>query len=701
MKDIRMKAQITVLAAIVTMLVMSLICASIRSAVDTAAKVKAGMASNLAIESVFANYSRPLADRFNILLLPSSELLETAIFRKAEQNCEGGSGFGKCEVQSVEITNTEAPVDDGGAPFAASVVKYMQYGIFSEFSQMLLGHEKQLEKEKKAGELINEITECEEDMVKVDELILKLIALVDGIDNDGGFLKCRDGQPQAVTGAFVKQISPDVVYSRSVAVKDARVFYAMKEHYTDVKKLLEDMADDAAALEDIDEDADYSEIARLNAQLSSGISQFEELTKGSLDSCEQAVEVCWEYITSKNSIKEKAGKTEKNIEKAKDIIGGEIADGLLEDVGEIKKFSTENAICDAELMHSSLRHVQPYFMSLKKYAETIREYYNRDDYSGIYKEAGYAWNTANSIIYDSLEFDYSNIEFKNADSDKNKFTKMRNILSKGIMGIVVDDVSRISDKKISIYDLADTMHNDGVSSYDSMIKQLKNNILYNEYVLTHFTSYMDIEDSQTGSYLDYQVEYILNGCDSDYDNLYKTVMSLSGIRECTNLLYLFTDTAKKEECYALSFALFGFTGMPALVTIGKYAIMALWSYAESLVEIRELLDGGKAELIKSSQNWNLSLENLMAMKLAESVKKDKKDDKGINYEEFLRILLLTEKGSHKYFRTMAQIELWMIKSGFADFRMKNQFTGVWADITFKTGAYSKGKFYKNAVGYSY
>ena len=71
----------------------------------------------------------------------------------------------------------------------------------------------------------------------------------------------------------------------------------MKEHYVDIKKLLDDIADDAAALEDADEKTADSEIARLRAQLSSGISYFKDLASGSLSCCERAVVVCAEYTS--------------------------------------------------------------------------------------------------------------------------------------------------------------------------------------------------------------------------------------------------------------------------------------------------------------------------------------------------------------------------------------------------------------------
>lgn len=702
MKEIRMKAQITVLAALTIVIVMSLICATIRSAVDTAVKVRANMAANLAMESVFANYSRPLADKFNILLLPSSESIGSAIFNKACENCVNDTGFGKAVVQSVEITDKESPVDNGGAPFAKEVLKYMQHGIFSEFSQMLMGHEKQLEKEKKTGELISEITECEEDVSKIDALILELISLVEGLDNENGFLKCSGGQPVPVTCGFVKKLCPDEVYAQSVYVKDARVFSAMKNHYTDVKALLEDIKEDADDLYNADEDTPQGTIRRIESALSSEISDFEELTGDAVTKCEDAIEVCNMYISAQNTIEGRAAATEKNIEKSRNTIGNDIANGLSEDIKKIKAFSTDDAMCDVKLMQIALRDMLPYFMTLEKYAENMRECYDRDDYSGIWNEAEYAVSTVNAIDYSALEFNYSNVDFKSSSANKKLLTSMRNVLSKGIMGIVVGDVSAISDKKIPSYNLADTLQDDALPHYDSMLTEIKNNILYNEYVLMHFTSYKDVTGKKDAhlkeSFLDYQVEYILNGCDSDYDNLFMTVLSLSGIRECTNLIYLFTDAAKKEECYALAFTLFGFTGMPALVTIGQYAIMALWAYAESLVEIRQLLDGGRAELTKSAANWNLSLEGLMSMQLENN---EKKSDKGLDYEQFLRVLLLMEKDSHKYFRTMAQIELWMIKNGFADFRMKNQLNALGADITFKLGGYGKGKFYVQPVSYSY
>lgn len=701
MRGYRMKAHITVFAALIITLVMSLVCVSIRSAVDTAVNVRADMAANLAIESIFANYSRPLADEFNILLLPDSDSLEAALAEKVEENCSASEGFGTIILQSVSITDKETAVDSGGSPFAGSVLKYMQYGVFSEFSQLLMQNENRLKKESRAGELINEITECEEDVAKIDSLILDLIRLTEGLDSEDGYLKGRNDRPVCSGGGFVKRLCPDSVTPEVVCVYDERVFREMRDEYIEAKELLAGINEDACELDDADDDTPQSSIRRLEYSLSSTLSEFSQLAGEAVSCCEAGIQVCDEYLNCRARIREKASGVQNDIEVSRGIVGDDIADALSNDVKRINEFSTEQAICDAAQLQSALKEVLPYFMILKSNADRMSDMYERGDYSGVVNLSSSSAATVNAISYDRLEFDYSNVEFKGSNHDKNIFSTVKNAISKGIMGIVFEDEADVSDKDIEgdFHNLAVEYRNNAPSHDDTLLGEVKNVILYDEYVLGHFRTYADVLEEDSGDYLDYQVEYILNGCASDYDNLYMTVLSLSGLRECANLMYLFTDSSKRQECYALASALFGFAGMPALVTVAQYTIMALWAYGESLMEVKTLLAGGRAELVKSAQSWQLSLENLMSVKFENEEKKG--SDKGLDYEQFLRLLLLTENRSCKYFRTMTQIELWMIKNGFADFRMKNQISSLYADIVFKAGAYKNGRFYSRPVQYSY
>lgn len=47
------------------------------------------------------------------------------------------------------------------------------------------------------------------------------------------------------------------------------------------------------------------------------------------------------------------------------------------------------------------------------------------------------------------------------------------------------------------------------------------------------------------------------------------------------------------------------------------------------------------------------------------------DGSGIDYEGYIRMLLVMEKAEHKNYRTMGAMELKMISMGHEDFRMKD------------------------------
>lgn len=65
----KVKAQITVYAALSVFLVITLICTCIRSAAVSAGRVRVEMASVLSMEAVFAGYSSELLEEFDIFAL--------------------------------------------------------------------------------------------------------------------------------------------------------------------------------------------------------------------------------------------------------------------------------------------------------------------------------------------------------------------------------------------------------------------------------------------------------------------------------------------------------------------------------------------------------------------------------------------------------------------------------------------------------
>jgi hypothetical protein len=99
--------------------------------------------------------------------------------------------------------------------------------------------------------------------------------------------------------------------------------------------------------------------------------------------------------------------------------------------------------------------------------------------------------------------------------------------------------------------------------------------------------------------------------------------------------------------------------------------MGAWSYGESVVDVRRLMKGEKLSLVKNSQEWRLSLENLMNMNFDVDGSTSSGSDTGkFSYEDYIGVLLLMMEQTTKNYRTMQAMELRIIALGQSDFRMK-------------------------------
>lgn len=152
-----------------------------------------------------------------------------------------------------------------------------------------------------------------------------------------------------------------------------------------------------------------------------------------------------------------------------------------------------------------------------------------------------------------------------------------------------------------------------------------------------------------------QVEYVLCGKNSDQDNLAGTVNRLLALREAANLVYLAKDAQKQGEMEAMAGVIAASFGVPAAMPVVKMALAVCWAFAESILDLRELLDGGKVALFKTAESWQLSLEQLP--KLLETGDQSRKNAPGgMEYSDYLRLLLMQKSGKAVTFGAMDLVE---------------------------------------------
>jgi hypothetical protein len=269
-------------------------------------------------------------------------------------------------------------------------------------------------------------------------------------------------------------------------------------------------------------------------------------------------------------------------------------------------------------------------------------------------------------------------------SDKTAVTSMedprkalKKILSGGILAIVMPEGKEISKQSIFIKyekenqekdETIDFLHLDSVSKLfqtnqkNNAINQISTEGLSTIYAVKYF---QNVTESKKDTGIQYEVEYLISGKDSDQKNLKAVVNRLLAIRFALNYSYLLSSSEKQSEAYTLATAISSAGGaLPGVIESVKLLIMAAWAYGEAIVDVRELLRGNKVVLVKNEENWQVSLANLATLS---TTKKPSKT--GITYEDYLKILLLLQKNSNEKYKRMMDLIEQRIKEKQSDFQL--------------------------------
>ena len=182
---------------------------------------------------------------------------------------------------------------------------------------------------------------------------------------------------------------------------------------------------------------------------------------------------------------------------------------------------------------------------------------------------------------------------------------------------------------------------------------MTDNLLFQEYLFERFPCYTDSEAKD--QVLNYGLEYILCGKNSDIKNLKSVVKRLLALREGANFLYLASDPAKKAEADSLAALITGAIPVPGLQVATSYALLLIWAYGESLLDLRSLLAGGKVPVWKSQTTWKLDLKKIPSLlEMLESP--DTAATEGLDYQGYLQILFTMGNTSSYSMRALDLIE---------------------------------------------
>ena len=214
----------------------------------------------------------------------------------------------------------------------------------------------------------------------------------------------------------------------------------------------------------------------------------------------------------------------------------------------------------------------------------------------------------------------------------------------------------ISEKQISLQEMPEKRENHtGYGAFSDVEPEdgALTSVLLGEYVIDHFT---DFTDGPKGGELDYELEYILAGRESDKGNLETVAKKLVMLRFVPNYIYLQTSSTKQAEARAAAGTLCTLLAVPAVTEAAAQGILLAWAYGESVMDVRSLLDGQKAAITKDDTNWQLSLSGLMKLGTDEDTGTGMDVQDGMGYKDYMRMLLFLEGKERMSMRAMGIIE---------------------------------------------
>lgn len=668
------RAQITVMATLVFMIVISFVTTCVNAAAMSGYNTVIKQACSLSDESVFTAYSNDMLRQFDIFALKKSDIINDKVNQYIKTSINTHS-------KDIKLVNAQYDeyrymTDNGGYGVEEQIVRYMQSGGYIDVIRDYNSVKDGIKQSDSVSKVSSDIVEVKD---TAQESWIDMKQLINVCDNIGD----KEDELQQYAKQLVNTVN------------------TLKEEELTQDELDNTKKDIAENVEEIRDAAD--EIKDMSYKIYDIIDTYE----GHMTDTTQQISASYEAL-----------------ERHKEELGDTVYSAMKDDINNMESGGDEKNGSPVDVVEAAVDNdISALDELLKKSDINIRQDESIDNIINMSENVQRLCGELKVREVADRYREY--IDEDDSKPDINVLTRIYKLFKEGITGLVID--TDISDKTIEYDNLADSVVTG--TACDDISNLSIRSALVNEYIISRFQNYTDYIDSENKGtkdilsedrLLDYETEYILCGGKSDKDNLCEVITKLSYIRDGANLLYLITDSQKKNECFTLAVQLLGYTGNMVLIKAAQYLIMTLWAYAESIVELRGLYSGESISIIKNAGNWetdingliNLGRENISSgsVQWLKNAGKNRKgtvqpDDKetdeilSLDYAGYLRILLLMQNGTTRNARVMSAMELVMVALGHNDFRMKDYIYEADGTATF---AYVKnGQQYTQKLSYSY
>lgn len=247
------------------------------------------------------------------------------------------------------------------------------------------------------------------------------------------------------------------------------------------------------------------------------------------------------------------------------------------------------------------------------------------------------------------------------ENRENTLESMMDFLSGDIVNLVLSDAVQLSGGSVDKSDFPSST----ALNTSAKESEFADELLINEYSSRFFADFTDNADKE----FSYELEYIYTGFDSDAKNLAATLTAILSLRTGLNYMHILTDAGKMEQVNNLALAIAGSAAVPEFSRLISCLIISVWSLAESVADVRALLNKEKVALLKAKEDWRLGLELILDSN-ANTLPEAEKKQKGLDYESYIKYLLLSLDRTLREYRMMDMIQN-NLSLREADFKMES------------------------------
>lgn len=293
---------------------------------------------------------------------------------------------------------------------------------------------------------------------------------------------------------------------------------------------------------------------------------------------------------------------------------------------------------------------------------------------------------------------------------------------KGLLRQVLEEPDKVSSRTINLDTLVSSRwKREEINSGNWTLEEesLIDRLLWQEYLMRYCGHYGAESEEDL---LQYQVEYLIAGKNSDTENLKSVAYRICAVRWAAAVMYLFTDETKCAAAEAVATAATTLLTVPEAASLVKFAILLGWAYAEGIYDVRCLFAGQKVPLLKSDDTWHYDLDGLLDSILkgifdedtteknaegidtgeqdgggqntgeqnasgrdSEEQDSEEQEQEGLTYQDYLRILLALSSLEEQTFRMMDIVEMDIRQTpGNENFRIDGCIDRLEAEVTIQS-----------------